>query len=778
VDKSSKLPTKLSKVSHRGDMKKAIRSSPPGGEVVSIVNVIFTVLKVFGLNNLERLSTQGRKLISSLDRTVSHWKAGSLASGEDGWMKFAKYKFAAFFHYHTEQFDEGPERPFDPLRFADLPGKLVSGMAGQFVEKKLLRSNSRSEFLATVLQIKKGCPRPNKEMIKKQLDKTFKALTTVRPTPDEPILPNGQTIRHSRIVEELKRTVRNVFRGKRYTDNHRYQPFSPSTSASFSQPRKSGGSSEDIRRFLHSGGVQTEHRVTLESRQLNDEIEEIGLGSRAYYRVNNELLIGEYADAYEKLLRNAEFELPDCKPVGLAESLKIRVITKGPAYTNFVLKPLQKFMWTTLKDHPTFQLIGTPVTTDIIRKKMGVLGVGEMWNSGDYSAATDNLAPWVSETIANEIAKVIGLTSTERELFIRALTGHVIHHNGESKIQMWGQLMGSVVSFPVLCIANAALTRLAMEYGRGRRVKLHTLPLLINGDDVVARMNMPQYQVWKSVTKYSGLEPSVGKTFLSTEFLQINSTNFQYVDGSFIRTDFLNLGLLYGMKRSGEKIGADAVADDTMDGSLGTRHAELLSFAPPHLWVRIHKIFLNFHWEILENVHVPWYVPESWGGVGLRMVVQDHEREVDPDDGLSKLTVSYPEYGPTKADLAVAKKILDEPTLYPIQRIPSAASWLTHKVVMKRLPDLVYGVPNDKQAANFQRLYGNLAVDVFFGEEAIFEEKKTSRAVPVLRRNEQLWRKAFKSPNRPKPMSHGRLFQTSPDVGYLHILTDEEVDFL
>lgn len=333
--------------------------------------------------------------------------------------------------------------------------------------------------------------------------------------------------------------------------------------------------------------------------------------------------------------------------VALSEALKVRTITKGNGMRNFLLQPLQSFLWSRLRAHPIFALIGEPLTEQHILNVLGGrLKAGEAYLSGDYSAATDNLAPWFSEMIAEEIAVMCDLPGWLTELFRQALTKHMIRDpdSEEVKPQQWGQLMGSLVSFPILCIANAIVCRWTLEHSHNRRMNLKDVRMLINGDDCVFKIKTSALPVWEAIAKYHGLAPSVGKYFLSRTLIQMNSVNFTveefthdiwYFDEAepysrpcpFRLVKYINFGLLYGFgrsvmmlrKRKGEEIKDDESLSPEDIINLGSRAHDLLRFAPIRLQESVYGLFLERHNANLSKQAggLSWFAPKSYGGLGL-----------------------------------------------------------------------------------------------------------------------------------------------------------------
>jgi len=188
--------------------------------------------------------------------------------------------------------------------------------------------------------------------------------------------------------------------------------------------------------------------------------------------------------------------------------------------------------------------------------------------------------------------------------------------------------MGSIISFPILCIINAAVCKLAVDLTDGpKRNNLSAYPLLINGDDCAFVASEECKSAWEKIALMAGLEPSVGKTYFSKDFVNINSTNFLVAtatqdsgldyDMEFRQVPYVNLGLLYGLKRSGGKADLNDV-----DVDLGSRHVELLRLAAGCVSEDdLTRKFVNHNWSSLKTFRdnrIPWFVPKQYGGLGMQ----------------------------------------------------------------------------------------------------------------------------------------------------------------
>jgi hypothetical protein len=253
----------------------------------------------------------------------------------------------------------------------------------------------------------------------------------------------------------------------------------------------------------------------------------------------------------------------DCTIQAVLEPNKIRIISKGEALPYYNCKPLQKAMQSVMKEISCFRPIGRPILTSDIELLTRNAGQFDKWFSVDYSAATDGLSISYSKRIFD---KIIGLfPEFEQKRFRQVLGEHNLYYprdkgKREHKgMQANGQLMGSILSFPILCLANLGVYLLAT-----RETQLHwdinerINHVLINGDDMVYAS---QEEVWLKhvdIGKKVGLEMSVGKAYVHREYLNINSTSYhcplhhrdQLIKGRIVREiGYLNAGLFFGLHK-------------------------------------------------------------------------------------------------------------------------------------------------------------------------------------------------------------------------------------
>lgn len=764
------------------------RSVRAGNEKSTILECLNCVLKIFQLFGFEGEVT---------GETITHWE--NLAASINGnWMKVAKYKLAAFFSAQMNL--TLPKSPFPPSMH-DKPEVLLGGAAYRWLRnfrrasQNVNNGMSFLSFLQSIKQSKKGMPRPDESALRQaEIDHVQKLTTAVKPnftttllTWDE-IKDNGPEpfLNIETMQMEIRRTVKEIFhdvKPAKYDWETRMKIFFPSTSANYINTRGKGGavvsvlSDPDLLWNLRrpGGWMRTEIK-----RNIGEEAREPEFQQHLQSSVESiDTLDSVFQTLWLRMLRKAPQEEPLVKPVALAEALKVRTITKGPPIRQSVLRSLWKHVHGTLKKHRVFTLIGQPVTEQYILNQMGRnLADDEVYISGDYEAATDNLLPWVSNTVANALADELNLLPEERKLLLESLTGHIYEDEKGNKVrQATGQLMGSITSFPVLCIANAAMSRWAMELGEGKKILLRDAKLMINGDDVGIRSKRQTYHFWQTITKFGGLIESLGKTYVSRDFIDINSTMFARVPEPFelpfprlvqkpsrqtwierpddwdekeiiqefgptkfvtveetvMRSSFLklvpyvNLGLLLGFKRSsglGDK-GKVSLNDQARpNDNMGARARELVAFAPKDMHSKVMRMFIQANDHVLKRLNgIPWYVPEWLGGVGLPLG----------------------EWGqPSELDLRIASRILRNwKNERPISLAHQDTAWKIWQLAEQRMPEPMYFGERGANTEEYDRLCGRQVVNLLFDSRISMEslltkitESKASRAIKV---NSKLW---------------------------------------
>nr|UQB76058.1 RNA-dependent RNA polymerase [Flumine narna-like virus 6] len=544
--------------------------------------------------------------------------------------------------------------------------------------------------------------------------KTETHLTTQpKPLPPDEYITQNIVLNKEMLVRQLERTVEEMFEGVEYTRCTHFEPFYPSTSSNYNYSRSGGGCVGTIYKevikddFSFNG---QESLITLDKLKcFVSDPESMLYGSKGKeqlstfdFKTHEELMTSltsdvttfqeKWEELFSLIFRKAQDELPLVKALGLAEALKVRVISKGPPLLYTALKPLQKFLWRTLKNQTVFQLIGQPVNLSHIIGLFGEMDESEMIVNGDYKASTDNLHSWVSETLANKLVDVLNrnctdkgmiITEVHREMLIRSLTGHIFEmEDGSHKYQREGQLMGSITSFPFLCLANAAMCRWALELSNNKTYRLRDkpirgqynikiAPLIVNGDDCTMKGDRNSIKgLWTKITKFGGLESSIGKTLFSLPHRPVAVINSQTFDYNILTKEWnerkcVNIGLLFGKQRSTVGGGEDRKIPYE---ALGALHRELHRTCPEDIWPDVSKRFIYYNRETLsEFPNIPWDCPEYLGGPGLIPV----QKEMSYKD---RAVLSY-----------IIRSQNSSIKSYKIEKCRTIAEWKLHKIVQAKL---------------------------------------------------------------------------------------------
>lgn len=139
---------------------------------------------------------------------------------------------------------------------------------------------------------------------------------------------------------------------------------------------------------------------------------------------------------------------------------------------------------------------------------------GEVFVSGDYKNATDDLNIHLSRYLLIEMSKTSVCIPAHVWLAAIDSLEAVFESGGRQKR---GQLMGSLLSFPLLCLSN---------YVAFKSLVPRDVPVRINGDDIVFRSTREESVTWMNGVCSFGLTLSRGKTLVTKTLFSLNSTFF------------------------------------------------------------------------------------------------------------------------------------------------------------------------------------------------------------------------------------------------------------
>jgi len=658
--------------------------------------------------------------------TLSHWQ---LCAKDCGWLKFLKYKLAAFMAYHLD--NSLPEKPFSS---SDLPNQLAGHTLGRFIQRFAVDDpDLQMSFVVGILYSKKGMPRPTDLACEQAKMKTKEVLTTKQIAHTSPFSSTAV------IAEEVRRTCKEVF-SQRLSERDLHHPYAPSVKANYVAARSSFGTfgtlmdenfilnqfDPDLAEYIYGTALEIDD----DAGGLEKDTVHLKVTPQFRQRVKT-----VYRDVYENVRLRARDEVADVTLVALPEALKVRTISKGPPLTYFVLKPVQKFLHRTLRRLRCFRLLGETVTPRYLSE---VFAQSEgLFHSLDYQSATDLLDPELSGVCVEGICDAVGMPYDLRDLFHKALTGHLV----EGLPQLWGQLMGSVVSFIVLCTINLAVVRHAYELTLNTRVSVVEIPAIINGDDGLVRAPREFSKIWESVAAVAGLIPSLGKTYTDEEYVNINSTSFLFENPKFVHIPYANMGLVYGLGRSGQSKVADvAVEVGPYLSSLGLRHHALLEMCPESMRLKVHEQFLLRNADALKSVRVPWYIPESLGGMGLKPLVSYDYGDGDVDSIRRRYfrTSTGHRCGPSRTDVTIASVFRDRGyRTISVGRIPSQQP-IRSRPVWQSVVRRQWGGGRSVQLSEADEVFMDLACYYLTPSLVAVELDKETR-VSMVRRNERAW---------------------------------------
>jgi hypothetical protein len=277
---------------------------------------------------------------------------------------------------------------------------------------------------------------------------------------------------------------------------------------------------------------------------------------------------------------------------------KPRPLTKFSS-SEVCLEPLHKAIYGRLSKN-RWICRGDP-TSDVLAeagfRKGGILV------SGDYRSATDNLPLEVAELILDVILEnAVSVPASVKDHARRVLRPTLwnLDYGIEFQISR-GQMMGSFLSFPLLCLQNFVCFEWA-RIGAG----LEKMPLLINGDDILFETSDEEFpKRWMEVVGRLGLEVEQTKTSVSTEFGSLNSTLFRWGgDGLLFVVPTLRFGML---KRT------------DFPNSLGTSFDSFLRGQPTEIRWRAARAFFSWHLATLKSVRAQPDELGFRGGLAFRM---------------------------------------------------------------------------------------------------------------------------------------------------------------
>lgn len=243
--------------------------------------------------------------------------------------------------------------------------------------------------------------------------------------------------------------------------------------------------------------------------------------------------LSEWAGSQEKFVRICTGqESPDrnirAECIVVQSSGKPRPLTKFSSSAH-VLAPFHRAIYDKLSTQ-RWLLRG-----EITPEKLDRAGFskGEYLVSGDYKSATDNLSIEVAEVIIDAINSGCVTVPVEIQQYAREILRPELFGVGiESFVPRRGQMMGSFLSFPLLCLQNYIAFHWACK---DKLQKGHRTPLVINGDDTLFQSSREFADHWMQTVSALGLEVERTKTSILSEEGSLNSTLLRWTKGGKLR---------------------------------------------------------------------------------------------------------------------------------------------------------------------------------------------------------------------------------------------------
>jgi hypothetical protein len=333
----------------------------------------------------------------------------------------------------------------------------------------------------------------------------------------------------------------------------------------------------------------------------------------------------------------------DVAVVALPEPGKFRIITKGDGYLYSLLQPFQDVLMDAWKHHYS----STMLIPDLLVRVKEMDAVSDElthWCSVDYEAATDLLKKDASLSVLSGIPE----NKFSDLAYLSLVSGRAFYRGKRDTVQVdEGQLMGSPLSFPLLCTINlsvyhAAILRWVKDSNtqtRRRIAKIMWRNVLVNGDDMLFKCPKSFYNVFLSTSKEVGFKVSQGKNYISVDAGMINSKLFLRRNGVMKEFGYLNQRIILG---NNIKQGT-SLSTPTM---IGKDINKMVSLCP---WAKsaIPTCFERWGKDWLGTMYRPnWFLPVHLGGFGI-----------DPK-------LASPNMKVTRSQRELAARFVDDPTMF------------------------------------------------------------------------------------------------------------------
>jgi hypothetical protein len=307
-----------------------------------------------------------------------------------------------------------------------------------------------------------------------------------------------------------------------------------------------------------------------------------------------------------------------------------------------------------------------------------------------------------------------------------------------------------------------------LEFDNRKTISLAKCKMLVNGDDLGAIIKPAGKRFWEVASSTLGLKPSVGKCYYSDAFVEMNSMMYEYTPPVeqmdpdtqevittapykemnpsteqmtqlyFRRVRYINLGLLFAVKKSQTGDKSNTKGEEEKFKSWGAIYRDLLGVSAKRDHVNLHNYFTTMHRKELNRYNLPWYVPEWLGGYGMIGV---HEPSVLDLRVINKMKMNLGQ--------GSGKSIAD------ILTVSATPNWKIHKIIMDRLPGKLTHHETEEGKIAYDKLYASLALESLFTSSLteLFDPEAESMEKTMLKQNERVWQDVLKKGHLPEPCS-------------------------
>jgi len=244
-----------------------------------------------------------------------------------------------------------------------------------------------------------------------------------------------------------------------------------------------------------------------------------------------------------------EYPRPEAELIVIQSAGKPRSLTKFSS-DELLLRPLHK----TIYNHISrCKWVMRGDVDDDALARAGFNNSDGVLTSGDYASATDNLSIEVAEVIVDTLLSSSSVVPPFVRERARAILrpflywtegppcSQVRHDVGVPNV---GQMMGSYLSFPLLCLQNRLAFLWAARSSGLSWKEVVSVPCLINGDDILFASSRALSDVWMDTVGGLGLEVERTKTSVDDVYGSLNSTLLTRVGGYLRVVPTLRFGRL------------------------------------------------------------------------------------------------------------------------------------------------------------------------------------------------------------------------------------------